>query len=90
MKTNLQADTSSQGKASQDPREGCCWEGKYFFDAFKAILVRQMFIVHAILAVWRVTTVTNTIYWLLCVSLVLLLVETGVILLKRRGQEWSW
>ena len=95
MKTNPHTrlelgDNNSETQNSRDPRRGCCWEGKYFFDAFKAIIVRQMFMIHVILAIWRVTVVTSEMYWLFCTSLVTLLIETGVILLKRRGQEWSW
>ena len=40
-----------------DPRETCCWNGKYFFDALKAIITRMLFALHAMLAIWQVRDV---------------------------------
>jgi hypothetical protein len=81
---------SMDTRQSADRRQGCCWDGKYFFDALKAIVTRLMFLAHALLAVWRLVQTTGNVFWLFAVSYVGLLVETVVILFKRRGQEWSW
>ena len=76
--------------SKKDPRDGCCWEGQHFFDAFKAIFTRLLFSLHAILAIWQVTRLVGRRYWWLSVSYAGLLIETFVVLLKRRGQEWRW
>lgn len=80
----------NQTRHKSNPRQQCCWEGQYFFDALKAIGTRIIFLAHAFLAVWRVTLVSHLGYWLFSLSFIGMLVETIVILLKRRGQEWSW
>ena len=56
----------------------------------QAIFTRLIFSLHALLAIWQVTRVTNSRYWLLVIAYSGLLVETFVVLLKRRGQEWRW
>jgi hypothetical protein len=71
-------------------RSKCCWNGKYFFDALKATVTRQLFLFHAILGVWQVTLVTTPYYWLMALTFLGLIIETLVVLCKRRGQEWNW
>ena len=68
----------------------CCFGGKKFFDALKCIVVRQMFLLHALLTVWRVTVVKSDVYWALGVSFILMIVESFIVLGIRRAKEWKW
>lgn len=68
----------------------CCIGGKAFFDALKAMITRLLFILHSLIAIWRVTITTGQLYWLMCIVFSLLIVETGIVLFIRRGHEWKW
>ncbi len=74
----------------KDPRERCCWEGQAFVDALKAMVTRQMFLLHALVVLWRTTEVAGDIYWLLTLPYTALIVEALVVLLYRRAKEWKW
>ncbi|KAH9514424.1 hypothetical protein Btru_025213 [Bulinus truncatus] len=60
------------------------------FDILKAIIVRCILVIHAIVAVWRVTeSYHNDMYWLLACILVLLFAESCYTVIKRRGREYQ-
>ncbi|XP_006813274.1 transmembrane protein 26-like [Saccoglossus kowalevskii] len=57
----------------------------------KACIVRLLFAVHGILAIWRVADVKHDpSYWCLLVSLMGLVCETTLTLKLRHGEEWKW
>jgi hypothetical protein len=56
----------------------------------KALLTRMLFGGHAVVTIWRTTIVLGRMYWILASGLGLLLLETGVCVIRRRGQEWKW
>ena len=61
------------------------------FVIIRAIVVRLIFAIHGMTAIWRVYMVTgNAKYWLMCFALVGLLGETIFTILKKSGQEWKW
>ena len=65
---------------------------EYFsLSPLKAILVRLVFAVHSLVTIYRVVEAyQNTYYWLLLISLLGLLIETVITLVKRAGKEWTW
>jgi len=65
---------------------------EYFSVApLKAIIVRLVFAVHSLVSIYRVVEAyQNPYYWLLLISLVGLLIETVITLVKRAGKEWTW
>lgn len=72
-----------------DPRNKCCWNGGRFFDALKAIVTRQLFLLHALLAIWRVTLAMHTLYWLLCCLFFMMICETFMVLIINHAKEWN-
>ena len=79
-----------KGRVRQKTRRVFCSGGTTFTDALKAMVARQLFTLHAALAIWRVTIVAGQIYWLLVLMYLMLLGETALVLIKRRGKEWNW
>lgn len=73
-----------------DPRSGCCWRGEHFLNALKAMITRQLFLLHSLLVTWRATLVAGGIFWLLGIMLLGQVVETLLVLILRRGVEWMW
>ncbi|XP_013397678.1 transmembrane protein 26 [Lingula anatina] len=56
-----------------------------------AVVIRLMFVLHTFISVWRVTDVLQeSLYWLMLVSLIALVVEALVTVIKRKGEEWKW
>ncbi len=85
--TNSKDDEES---GTNDPRSQCCWRGGVFFNAIKAMVTRQMFLLHAILVVWRAASVGGAKYWILLVFSVGQIAEAMVVLILRQGHEWKW
>ncbi|ELU06154.1 hypothetical protein CAPTEDRAFT_23383, partial [Capitella teleta] len=57
----------------------------------RAILVRVLFAIHGLVAVWRLHSVTGDgTYWYITLALVGLCAETMVTLYKKMGNEWKW
>ena len=81
---------SKETKGLTNPRERCCFGGQSFFDALKAMITRFLFLIHASIAVWRVSYVAGTDYWWLSLAFVGLLVETIIVLAVKKGHEWKW
>ena len=73
---------------SDEKKEGCCQNA--CVNAIKAMITRALFLLHSLMAIWRVTVVTAAMYWLLTLSFVGLLTETIVVIISRKGQEWRW
>jgi hypothetical protein len=62
-----------------------------WFIVMRAIIVRVVFALHGLIAIWLLTAVThNTTYWYMATALTGLLFETLVTLYMKRGQEWKW
>ena len=57
----------------------------------KAVIVRLTFVIHSLVAVYRVVAAyENELFWLLSLLLIGLLIETVITLVKRSGKEWTW
>lgn len=62
-----------------------------WFIVTRAIMVRCMFALHVLLAIWLLAVVTDdSNYWYVIVSLSGLVLETIVTLKVKKGQEWKW
>ena len=62
-----------------------------WFIVSRAILVRLMFALHGLMAVWYLTSLTGQPYfWYLTIALLGLLIETIATIWKNRGNEWKW
>uniref|UniRef100_A0A2C9KBC1 Transmembrane protein 26 n=1 Tax=Biomphalaria glabrata TaxID=6526 RepID=A0A2C9KBC1_BIOGL len=60
------------------------------FDILKAVFVRCILVIHALVAVWRVTeSYHNNMYWILACILVLLFAESCYTVIKRKGKEYQ-
>ncbi|XP_013393298.1 transmembrane protein 26-like [Lingula anatina] len=61
------------------------------FAAFVAVATRLIFACHSLVAIWRVTQIRpeGDYWWLLASSLGLLLLETLIIVAKKKGEEWK-
>lgn len=63
--------------------------GKYRH--FRAILIRIVFVLHSIIAIWLVVQIKNdNWYWYLLTPIFFLILETVVTLTLRKNLEWSW
>ena len=72
---------------SPDSCRGC--RGTY--RVVMALLVRGVLLVHAVVAVWLLVSLTgNTMMWCLLATIFLLVVETFFTLVKRGGRESKW
>ncbi|XP_074655731.1 transmembrane protein 26-like [Tubulanus polymorphus] len=61
------------------------------FTVIRALLVRILFALHGVLAIWRLNVAAKDIrYWYLSLAIGGLFIETLVTLCKKRGQEWKW
>ncbi|XP_059177766.1 transmembrane protein 26-like [Physella acuta] len=61
-----------------------------FFDILKAIIVRFILLIHALVAIWRVTvSYEDPMYWLLAVILVLFVAESFYTVIRRKGREYQ-
>lgn len=57
----------------------------------KALVTRLLFVLHSLVAVWRVTWVKNErLYWLLALLNLLLVLETVLTLKFKRGRGYKW
>lgn len=57
----------------------------------RAFMVRSLFILVSLTAVWRVTWVkTDPTYWLLAFLLLPLVFEMIITLRKRKGKDYKW
>ncbi|XP_063410204.1 transmembrane protein 26-like [Mytilus edulis] len=57
----------------------------------RALLVRILFSIHGMIAIWRLYMVIGQIWcWYLSAALLGLFIETIVTLVKKRGKEWKW
>lgn len=57
----------------------------------KALVTRLLFVLHSLVAVWRVTWVKNERrYWLLALLNLLLVLETVLTLKFKRGRGYKW
>lgn len=57
----------------------------------RAFMVRSLFILVSLTAVWRVTCVKkDPIYWLLAFLLLPLVFEMIITLRKRKGKDYKW
>ena len=58
----------------------------------KAAVTRSVFAVHAFIAIWRVveSKAGDKFYWLLTVTITLLVFEGIVSICSRRGEEMRW
>ena len=74
----------------RDPRTRCCFGGKVFVDALKALISRMLLICHSLLVIWRAQLVTGQALWALSVISLLLLVESVTLLIHRSGKDWKW
>ena len=62
-----------------------------WFIVARAIVVRLVFALHGVLAIWHLTVVKgNTTHWGMTAALTGLLLETAVTLYVKRGEEWKW
>ena len=62
-----------------------------WFILSRAILVRLIFALHGLLAIWLLSTIKgDATYWYIAGSLTGLIVETGVTIYRNKGQEWKW
>ena len=77
-------------QTSKDPRDGCCWQGEAFVNALKAMITRQMFLLHAMVVLWRATEVKGDLFWLFAIPYLALIIEAMIVLLYRRAKEWKW
>ena len=62
-----------------------------WFIVTRALLVRTLFAIHGLVAIWRVHIVSaDSRFWYISLALVGLSAETMVTLYKKRGNEWKW
>lgn len=61
-----------------------------FFDFFKAMISRIIYILHALLIVWRVTVVLGLYFWAFNIILLGIIAEALYVFIKREGKEWTW
>ena len=59
-------------------------------NAFKVIITRVMFFLHALLTVWRVTEVLSVEFWALGFFNLTFIIDMCVIIFKRKGKEHTW
>ena len=89
LKKEIRALPNSK-EAWRDPRQGCCHGGAAFCDALKAMVTRLMFLLHTVIVTWRASCEHGVNLWYIAISYSLLLVETAVVLVIRKGKEWKW
>jgi len=62
-----------------------------WFIVTRAILVRTLFALHGVIAIWLLSVVTgDATSWYMATSLTGLMFEAAVTLFRKRGQEWKW
>ena len=62
---------------------------KTFLRILRALLIRLVFMGYSLLCIWRVTFISdNKYYWLMMMSVGLLLIETAILLWLRAGKEF--
>ena len=71
-------------------KEQCCLQQIKGCAILIFFLFRQLFLVHSMVAIYRVTYVLDESYWYLAFTLLGLIIETVVVLIYRRGREWNW
>ena len=56
----------------------------------RAIFIRMVFIAYSLLCIWRVTVISaNNLYWLMLISVLLMLIETAIVVWLRTGKEFE-
>lgn len=55
-----------------------------------AVVTRALFILVALLGVWRVTMVKSEQYWTLTILFLPLVAEMIITLRRRKGQDYKW
>lgn len=56
----------------------------------RALFIRIIFMAYSLLCIWRITFVSdNKLYWLMMVSIGLLLIETAILIWLRAGKEFK-
>ena len=76
-------------------KTGYCWKLSKHFTHFasitRALLVRLVFTLHALACIIVVQRFNDGIhFWFLNLSLSGLFMESLVVIIRRRGQEWMW
>ena len=59
----------------------------------KALLIvisRLLYTLHVLLTIWRVTAVLGTNFWYMACWIMTFLVESIVVIVFRKGKEWTW
>lgn len=63
----------------------------FLFDFLRAVVTRSLFVLVALLGIWRVTWVKdNDYYWYLIVLFLPLLVEITLTLQNQKGTAYKW
>ena len=57
---------------------------------YSFFVCRQLFLMHSMVAIYRVTYVLDERYWYLAFTLLGIITETVIVLIYRRGREWNW
>ena len=62
-----------------------------WFIITRAIMVRTMFALHGLIAIWLLAVVTkDATSWYMIAALTGLILETALTMYRKRGQEWKW
>ncbi|KAL8585533.1 hypothetical protein ACOMHN_049288 [Nucella lapillus] len=61
-----------------------------YLDYFKATFARCMFLMHAIIVIWRTAVLLGNKYYIISVGIIGIFAEYFVTLILRNGQEWNW
>ncbi len=62
-----------------------------FIDTIKAIITRLIFSAHGVVAIYRVVTIKEDLYyWYLAITILLLCFEGIFTLTIKETQEWKW
>lgn len=63
---------------------------KILLRILRAIFIRMVFIAFSLLCIWRVTVISaNNLYWLMLISVLLMLIETAIVVWLRTGKEFE-
>lgn len=66
-------------------------EKRETFKVLAALFVRCLFVLHSILAVWRVVIALDDVWmWCLVVANIPLILETFMVVKFNGGNEWKW
>lgn len=58
--------------------------------AAKVVITRVLYLLHVLFTIWRVTEVLGNIFWVMAAMTLTFLIDTVVVIVWRKGKEWTW